>query len=65
MFTFSSQFLQPLIKEFSAKSLNWYTAHTEAADAAAKAGADSDPAHKTLQTRLPHKTIGNNIEEII
>ena len=28
MFTFCSQFLQPLIKEFSATSLNWDTAHT-------------------------------------
>ena len=28
MFTFCSQFLQPLIKEFSATAVNWDTAHT-------------------------------------
>ena len=28
MFTFWFKFLQPLIKEFSATSLNWDTAHT-------------------------------------
>ena len=66
----TAEALENLSWRTKACTVSWIKAHAgtegnEAADAAAKEGTECDITQETLNTKIPYKTIRNNIEEAV